>query len=275
MKCFAIVLVCFWLSVTAHGQDGAVEGWKTTDGKSVDAIYQSLDVETGDVTVLVPRTVALERLDAQSRAKVMKLAGNQFPKPIVTVKEWRDAEPSRKLVVAKKWVFALLVGKALPDPLLSKLETVEDIDEVAKILIKHCDDLTEEGAGAEDNSQVSEIVAVFTTIWKQSSGVDSPRVFIPTTDAHSPSVSTWKTYSDRQKQVVSGNLLLLTITNGIASEKLLGLSQNLQNLNGLIDTMTKRIDEIVMQGGDANDAKKVYEIFASIAEKSELLKLPK
>ena len=44
-----------------------LEKWTTTDGKTAEAAFQSIDEAAGTVTILVPRTIELTRLDDASR----------------------------------------------------------------------------------------------------------------------------------------------------------------------------------------------------------------
>ncbi len=67
MKLVPALAVSLIGCATLTAQQTELHEWKTTDGFSTDALFQSLDTERGEVTLLVPKTIPLRRLSRDSQ----------------------------------------------------------------------------------------------------------------------------------------------------------------------------------------------------------------
>jgi hypothetical protein len=69
MRSLVTLLAVLSLNALAFGQEQALETWRTADGKEVQAVFHSLDRDSGKLTILVPKTIDLQLLDAESQQK--------------------------------------------------------------------------------------------------------------------------------------------------------------------------------------------------------------
>jgi hypothetical protein len=133
-------IVVLWVCLASIGQADeplhVLEKWTTTDGKTAEAAFQSIDEAAGTVTILVPRTIELSRLDDASR-DLAKRFGAKPPASIEdvpiavnfglndpTVKDWLASTESQRVATAGNLLLVLLARDKLTAEMKHELTSV-------------------------------------------------------------------------------------------------------------------------------------------------------
>lgn len=162
-----------------------LETWKTTDGHTSKALFHSVDEKAGTVTLLVPKTLPLDRLDENSRQLILR--AQQTSDPQFTLKntmsdptyaEWQKATPEEKIALTGTWVFGLIRNGLASKKLSDAVQNANDLNPLALELYAQIE-ISVMGAKDHDESfdpssmKLSQIVAITT---KAAGWLDEKRV---------------------------------------------------------------------------------------------------
>lgn len=124
-----------------------LEKWTTTDGKTAEAAFQSVDEASGTVTILVPKTIELSRLDADSRRLALAFDesgkrrspwGGLDPLAIGLGRpgyaEWLQASESQRAATMGNFVFEMLFSGAFVNEIRLKMSTPKAFNEFSSKL---------------------------------------------------------------------------------------------------------------------------------------------
>ncbi|WP_218933959.1 hypothetical protein [Rubripirellula lacrimiformis] len=210
---------------TVVGKDPpTLETWKTTDGHESKAMLHSFDKDAGTITLLVPKTIPLDRLDESSRILVENSQKGGDPQFTLkntmsdpTYAEWQSATDEEKIALTGTWVFGLIRNGLASRKLSDAVQNANDLNPLALELYAQIE-ISVMGAKDSDPSfdpskmKLSQIVAITTKAagWLDEKrvsnfGKDNPR---PANDANGVRVGNVQ-FSDLKLQAVGDRFRLL------------------------------------------------------------------
>ncbi len=116
-----------------------LETWTTTDGKTAEAAFQSIDEAAGTVTILVPRTIELARLDEASRRLAIDSTsfGRSEFQPLAiglddpTFRDWLQASKAKREATVANLMFRFLARRNIKAELVAEIETPDRFNQFA------------------------------------------------------------------------------------------------------------------------------------------------
>jgi hypothetical protein len=183
---YAIVVLWVFLGATGWADEPlhVLEKWTTTDGKTAEATFQSIDESAGTVTILVPRTIELSRLDEESRQRIKRravqireilaeqaeTAAAQSREVMLvglvdpTYAEWTAAAEPERVATVGNILFSLISRGAIKDDLLNEMRSAKGFNEasamLAQTLLKLSNETNQELLGKETFLEVVLMVLV-------------------------------------------------------------------------------------------------------------------
>lgn len=153
---YAVAVLCVCLASIGWADEPlhVLEKWTTTDGKTAEATFQSIDEAAGTVTILVPRTIELSRLDEESRQRIKRRAVQireilaEQAQPVVaqgrevmlvglvdpTYADWSASTESERVATVGNVLFSLISRGAIKDELLNEMRSAKGFNEASAML---------------------------------------------------------------------------------------------------------------------------------------------
>lgn len=138
---FVLVTVCPLLA-----QPPVLEKWRTTNGAEAEGVFFAFDEDAGVVTLLIPRRVSIDRLDADARARVQEIVASpespveasqdQRATPLFnpTVAQWLDADATVRSATCVHFLYVLLSERMASEQLRKATRTLSDLERAGNVL---------------------------------------------------------------------------------------------------------------------------------------------
>ena len=166
---YAILVLCACLGSCGLAGEPLhlLEKWATTDGKTAEAAFQSIDEAAGTVTILVPRTIELARLDDASRRLAVdsKAVGDRGRQPLAiglenpSFRDWLQASKAKREATVANLMFRFLARGDLKEDLVAEIETPDLLNLFAsRIAAGVTDYITKAPADKMETGKVFELI---------------------------------------------------------------------------------------------------------------------